>query len=76
MTPDEIQKLSSDELLNVMRRVGLPVEMSMFATIHFESDERLDGYTEKDLDQISEDLEGGDLARWRRELAEYFASNR
>ncbi len=73
MTPEEINKLSRDELLDTMRREKLPVEISMFATIHFESDERPDGYTEDDLDQISDDLEDGDVLRWRRELAEHFA---
>ena len=73
MTPEEINKLSTDELLDVMRREGIQVVHSMFATIHFESDERPDGYTEDDLDQISDDLEGGDVLRWRRQLAEHFA---
>ena len=73
MTLEEINKLSSDELLDVMRREGLQVVHSMFSTIHFESDERPDGYTEDDLDQISDDLEDGDVLRWRRELLEHFA---
>lgn len=73
MKADEIRKLSVDELLDVMRREGLQVVHSMFATIHFKSDERPDGYTEDDLDQISDDLEDGDVLRWRRELAEHFA---
>lgn len=29
--------------------------------------------SEDDLDQISEDLEDGDVLRWRRELAAHFA---
>lgn len=74
MTPDEINKLSRDQLLDVMRRAKLEVTHSLFATVHFESDERPDGYTEDDLDQISDDLEDGDALRWRRELAEHFAA--
>lgn len=74
MTPDEINKLSRDQLLDVMRREKLEVTHSLFATVHFESDERPDGYTEDDLDQISDDLEDGDVLRWRRELAEHFAA--
>lgn len=75
MTPDEINKLSRDELLNVMRREGLEIVHSLFATIHFESDDRPDGYTDDDLDQISDDLEDGDVLRWRRELAKHFAKD-
>jgi hypothetical protein len=75
MTPDEINKLSPDELLDAMRREGLSPTLSLFATIHHRSDERPNGYTEGDLDEISDDLEDGDVLRWRRELAEHFASN-
>lgn len=74
MTQNEINELSRDKLLDVMRREGLQVVHSMFATIHFESDERPDGFSESDLDQISDDLEDGDVLRWRRELAEHFAT--
>lgn len=74
MTEDEISKLSRDELLDVMRREGLQVVHSLFATIHHRSDDRPDGYTEEDLDQISDDLGDGDVLRWRRELAAHFAS--
>lgn len=73
MTPEEIAKLNRDEVLALMRREGLHVEHSFFATIHVRSDERPNGYTEDDMDKISGDLEDGDLARWRRELAEHFA---
>jgi len=73
MTPDEINKLSTDELLDTMRREGLQVVHSLFATIHFESDDRPNGYTEEGLDQISDDLEDADVLRWRRELAAHFA---
>lgn len=74
MTPDEIKKLSRDELLELMRREGVPVEMSMFASIHMRGPDRPNGFDAADLDQISEDLEDADLQRWRAELAEYFAS--
>lgn len=73
MTPDEIKRLSRDELLDVMRREGMPVEHSMFATIHMRGPDRENGYTEDDLEEISDDLEDGDVLRWRRELAEHFA---
>lgn len=72
MTPDEIQKLSRDELLDTMRREGLQVVHSLFATIHFESDDRPDGCTEEDLEEISDDLEDSDLRQWRRQLLEHF----
>lgn len=74
MTPDEINKLSTDELLDTMRREGVPVEMSMFATIHMRGPDRESGFDEEDLDQISGDLEDADVLRWRRELAAHFAS--
>lgn len=74
MTPDEINALSRDELLDTMRRVGVPVVMSLFATVHHKSAERPNGFDAYDLDQISEELEDGDVLRWRRELAEHFAS--
>ena len=73
MTPDEISKLSRDELLDVMRRVGVPVVMSLFATIHMRGPDRESGFDDADLDQISDDLEDGDAVRWRRELAEHYA---
>lgn len=73
MTPDEINELSRDDLLDVMRREKVEVTHSLFATVHFESDDRPDGYAEDDLDQISDDLEDGDVLRWRRELAAHFA---
>ena len=76
MTADEINKLSRDELLDVMRREGVPVVMSLFATVHHKSVDRPEGFDEDDLDQISEDLEDGDVLRWRRELAEHFAKKR
>jgi hypothetical protein len=76
LTLDEINKLSRDELLDLMRREGLQVVHSMFATIHHGSDERPDGYTGNDLDEISDDLEDSDVLRWRRELVEHFASIR
>lgn len=75
MTPDEINKLSRDELLDVMRREGVPVEFSVFATIHMRGPDREGGFDKHDLEQISEDLEDADLRRWRRQLAEHFASN-
>lgn len=73
MTPEEINALSEYEVLALMRREGLEVSHSMFATIHHRSDERPDGFTEGDLDEISEQLENGDLRRWRSELAAHFA---
>jgi len=58
-----------------MRREGLQVVHSLFATIHFESDDRPNGYTGDDLNQINDDLEDGDVLRWRRELVAHFAKN-
>ncbi|MDZ4689690.1 hypothetical protein [Terricaulis sp.] len=75
MTAEEINELSHDQLLKLMRKEGLPVEHSFFATIHHRSDERPDGYTEGDLNEISDDLEDGDVLRWRRELVEHFAKS-
>jgi hypothetical protein len=73
MTPDEIYKLSRDELLDVMRREGISPMISLFATIHHKSPDRPNGYSEEDLEEIGEQLEDGDTLRWRRELAEHFA---
>jgi hypothetical protein len=75
MTLDEISKHTRDEVLDLMRREGLQITHSMFATIHHRSAERPDGYTNRDLDEISDDLEDGDLQRWRRELAAHFAKS-
>lgn len=73
MTADEIEALSEEEVLDLMRREGLQVVHSMFATIHHRSDERPDGFSEDDLDEISGELETADLRRWRRELVAHFA---
>lgn len=72
MTKDEIEALSEEEVLDLMRREGLEVVHSMFATIHYRSDARPNGYTGDDLDKINRDLESGDLRRWRSELAAHF----
>jgi len=73
MTADEIEALSEEEVLELMRREGLQVVHSMFASIHARSDERPDGFTEDDLDEISDGLEDADLRRWRAELVAHFA---
>jgi hypothetical protein len=73
MTLEEINKLSSDELLDLMRRERLQVVHSMFATIHMRGPDRENGFDERDLGEISDDLEDADVLRWRRELAEHFA---
>ncbi len=73
MTELEVSKLSRDELLDAMRRETLPVEHSFFATVHHKSADRPNGFDADDLDQISEDLEDGDVLRWRRQLSEHFA---
>lgn len=72
MTPDEITKLLRDELLDTMRGEGLTPIFSLFASVHMRSPDRENGYTEGDLDKISDDLEDGDVLRWRRELAAHF----
>jgi hypothetical protein len=74
MTADEIDRLSRDQLLDAMRQAGLAPTLSLFATIHHRSDERPDGYSDDDLDEISDDLEHADLLRWRRELAQHYAN--
>lgn len=73
MTKDEIDALSEENVLEVMRREGHEVVHSMFATIHHRSDDRRDGFTDDELDEISDDLDDGDLRRWRAELAAHFA---
>lgn len=72
MTKDEIDALPEDELLAVMRREGMTPVFSLFGTIHMRGPERENGFSEDDLDKISDDLEDGDLRRWRRELADHF----
>ncbi len=74
MTPDRVDQLSREELLDTMRREGLQVVHSLFATIHMRGPDRPNGYTEDDLDQISDDFEDADVLRWRRELAAHFAA--
>lgn len=73
MTPEQIEKLSEEEILDLMRREGVEVSHSLFGTVHFKSPSRPQGYSEADLDEISEDLDSADLRRWRRELADHFA---
>lgn len=73
MTLNEINKLSRNEVLDIMERERIQVVHSLFATIHQRSDERTDGYGEDDLDEISDALEDSDLKRWRAELAAHFA---
>jgi len=74
MTPAQIEALTEAEILDVMRREGIPIVTSMFATIHHRSERRPDGWTGEELDELSEDMADGDLVRWRRELAEHFAN--
>ncbi|MBI3439221.1 MAG: hypothetical protein HY054_11345 [Proteobacteria bacterium] len=73
MTADEIDKLNRDQVLDLMGRLGLTVEHSMFATIHHRSPERPDGWSEQELDEVAEDLADADLLEWRRRLSEHFA---
>jgi hypothetical protein len=72
MTEDELPD-DTDELLALMRREGLPVSHSLFATIHHRSKERPDGWSEEELDEASDDLHDADVKRWKFELAEHFA---
>lgn len=74
MTPAEISKLSPDEVLALMRKHSLPVEHSIFATVHMRGPDREHGFDAADLDQISDDLEDADVRRWRAQLAAYFAN--
>lgn len=75
MTNEEIERLTDDQIVELMRQLRIPVVRSLFATVHYKSVDRPNGFSESDLDQISDDLEGGDVLRWRRELAEHFAKN-
>lgn len=74
MTRQELDRLSDDEVLALMEREGLEVVHSFFATIHHRSENRPDGYTGDELDEIAGELADGDGARWRRQLAEHFAA--
>lgn len=74
MTVEEINSLSEEEVLALMRQLDLPVEHSLFCTTHYRSEERPEGFTDADLDEISASLESADLGRWRRQLAEHFSA--
>ena len=73
MTQEEVERLSPEEVLALMRREGLLVEHSMFATIHMRGPRRENGWTGEELDELADDMADADLARWRRELAVHFA---
>lgn len=73
MTQEEIEALTEAEVPELMRREGLPVVHSMFASIHHRSERRPDGWTGGELDELADDMADGDLVRWRRELVEHFA---
>ena len=72
MTNDEIDALPRDAVTDLMRKLGLPVVVSFFATIHHRSESRPDGYTSEDMDKIDEQLEDADLARDRQALKDHF----
>lgn len=72
MRLEAINRLTRDEALSLMRSEGLPVEFSMFATIHHRSEERPIGWTEDELEKVSGDLADADLLRWRAELSAHF----
>jgi hypothetical protein len=54
-----------DTILDKMRKRDIPVEHTMFATIHHQSDERPDGYTPEELEEIANNLHGQDVERWK-----------
>lgn len=60
---------TTEELLQKMREEGLPVEHTLFATIHHRSEQRPDGYTVEELDDIADRLHKQDVERWKAELA-------
>lgn len=72
MTNEQIDALTREQVLELMRKEGLPVVHSFFATIHHRSDVRPDGFTDDDLNEIDEKLEDSDLAGWRKELKGHF----
>lgn len=65
---DDSEIPDAETLLERMREGGLSIVHSMFCTIHRRSEERPDGYTGEELDQIAHDLHAQDVQRWRAEL--------
>ncbi len=59
------------DTLDRMREAGLPVTHTMFATIHIRSEQRPDGYTGDELDQIANELHERDMERWKEELSSH-----
>lgn len=76
MTDDQIDLLAKEDAAALLRREGIEVCHTLFGTIHFRSERRPDGYTEDDLNEISESLEDADLIRWKKELKAHFSSKR
>lgn len=64
----------AEALLDKLREHGLPVEHSLFATIHHKSEERPDGFSDEDLDEISNNLSEADRAKWEAALQAHLAS--
>jgi hypothetical protein len=62
-----------DAILELMRKEGLQVVHSLFATIHHRSERRPDGYRGEQLDEISDGLANSDVERWKAELRAHFA---
>jgi hypothetical protein len=65
---------NTEELLQKMRKEELPIVHTMFATIHHRSEERPDGYTSDELDQIANELHEQDVERWRGELRRHLGA--
>jgi hypothetical protein len=61
------------DLLDKLREHGLPVEHSLFATIHHKSEERPEGFSEQDLDEISGTLAEHDRQKWIAALEAHLA---
>lgn len=61
-------------LLDKLREHGLPVEHSLFATIHHRSEERPDGFSEDDLNDIADSLHESDRQKWEAALQAHLAS--
>ncbi len=64
----------TEALLGKLREAGLPVEHSLFATIHRRSEERPEGFTEEDMDDIAASLHEHDRAKWIAALEAHKAS--
>lgn len=61
-------------LLDKLREHGIPVEHTLFATIHHKSEERPDGFSEDDLNEIANKLGEHDRQKWIAALEAHLAA--